>query len=209
MFFKKNKFLASIILLSFLLISQYKVFALAPPLKNDPDYLSQLPDEVLVKIIVHLDLQSILKLASTNTKFSSLITDNPLWKRLNKKHLGKKFTFPSLDQFLNWKENFRRLYEKNLYFNIPEITIKHKAGVILAAPLHDDTMITACNDNILRTWHLDTTQRLQKFKGHTDRITSIIELHNNNILSASWDKTLKIWNPSNRRVPIHPCRSFR
>jgi len=71
----------------------------------------------------------------------------------------------------------------------------HKGAVRSVCELEDGSLVSGSSDMKLK--HLkETGNVLQTFKGHTDVVTNVIALNRKVIVSASWDKTIKIWKVS-------------
>lgn len=69
----------------------------------------------------------------------------------------------------------------------------HTQSVWKIIQLKNDKICSCSEDRTIKIW--DNYQCIQTLQGHTDDVKSIIEM-NNLIISASFDKTLRIWDQS-------------
>eukprot|EP01102_Stenamoeba_stenopodia_P013552 TRINITY_DN4415_c0_g1_i2.p1 TRINITY_DN4415_c0_g1~~TRINITY_DN4415_c0_g1_i2.p1 ORF type:complete len:181 (+),score=13.98 TRINITY_DN4415_c0_g1_i2:80-622(+) len=72
----------------------------------------------------------------------------------------------------------------------PQSNAAYEVDAILQ--LSDGTLVT-CENMAIKRWTVNG-QLLNTFMGHTDFVTSLMEVDEDTFLSGSYDKTLKLWN---------------
>ena len=60
-----------------------------------------------------------------------------------------------------------------------------------------EKVVTASDDKTIKVFDYPSFKECKVLKGHTNAIGRIIKLDKNRILSASLDKTVKMWNSEN------------
>ncbi|KAF2489417.1 beta transducin-like protein HET-E2C [Lophium mytilinum] len=67
----------------------------------------------------------------------------------------------------------------------------------MVALSHDSTQLAAPSDETVKIWDLSSGACKHTLEGHDNRVTSVAFSHDSTRLaSASWDNTIKVWNPS-------------
>ena len=92
-------------------------------LKSGDDYISKLPDELLLKIFSYLQEKELSAVSPVSKKFNSIANDSKLWKRLYQdlyeydlplfREANCEFTFKSVEEAdmpNPWKASFKQLY---------------------------------------------------------------------------------------------------
>lgn len=65
--------------------------------------------------------------------------------------------------------------------------------------LNDTIFLSASHDNTIKEWNISKMELLSIFSGHTDWVYDLeIDTINNNLISCSLDKTIKIWDLKNK-----------
>ncbi|KFM79341.1 U3 small nucleolar RNA-interacting protein 2, partial [Stegodyphus mimosarum] len=72
----------------------------------------------------------------------------------------------------------------------------HTAHILAMALSSDDKfLVSGCQNKIMHVWNPDTMELLKTFHGHKGAITGLIFLRGTHqLISASGDRTLKLWN---------------
>lgn len=97
-------------------------------LKNGDDYISKLPDEVLLKIFSYLQGDELSRVSPVSKKFYSISNDCKLWKRLYKdlfeydlplfREGNANFVFKSVEEAdmpNPWKASFKQLHKGSIH----------------------------------------------------------------------------------------------
>ncbi len=61
-------------------------------------------------------------------------------------------------------------------------------------------LLTGSWDNEIRLWDIHNNKIIEKFIGHTDKITSVLFWSDKYIISAGWDNTIRIWNINGNEI---------
>ena len=77
--------------------------------------------------------------------------------------------------------------------------LKGHTNEVRSLVMQGEHLISACWDNTLRKWDLNTGQCLQILKGHTGSVNCVIESHGI-LFSGSNDKTIRVWNQSGQCI---------
>ncbi|EGR32555.1 WD40 repeat protein [Ichthyophthirius multifiliis] len=71
----------------------------------------------------------------------------------------------------------------------------HQRAIYCICSFQNNSKIaTGGEDNTIRLWDLQNMECYLILKGHTDGIRDLISLPNGYLISASYDKTIKMWN---------------
>jgi len=101
--------------------------------------------------------------------------------------------------------NDRSIAVWNIHEKLCDFTLEgHNGAVTAVFKLKDGRLVSCSDDKTVKIWQVsanteeksDTSQTrcLYTLKGHTDIVTSIAELPDGRVVSASSDRTLRIWN---------------
>ena len=58
--------------------------------------------------------------------------------------------------------------------------------------------LTYSGDNVLRLWDIVNCRRIELLTGHTDKVVGIVSSDQQIVISASLDKSLRIWDVMQR-----------
>jgi WD40 repeat protein len=67
-------------------------------------------------------------------------------------------------------------------------------GVWALAKLKDELLSSGGNDGVVKFWNYANGQLQKNLTGHIKRITDLVAVRNNSLISCSIDKTIRIWN---------------
>ena len=78
----------------------------------------------------------------------------------------------------------------------------HSHTIFALTELDSEQFVSGSEDGFLRLWNsnLSPSQTPIEFKGHTSGITCVKQHSSGVILSGSWDKTIRVWHPSNGKL---------
>ena len=63
--------------------------------------------------------------------------------------------------------------------------------------VNKEFIYTGAKDNTIKKWIFDKKPKCTKtFRGHTNYITDLVEIDNQNIASSSKDRSIKVWDTS-------------
>ncbi|RNA02693.1 WD-40 repeat [Brachionus plicatilis] len=95
-------------------------------------------------------------------------------------------------------------------------SITHETFVYSIAFLSNGYLVSGLHNGRINIWNLETNQLIRNLIGHTSHICNNNCLHvlaNGDLLSGSWDKTIKVWNPSDGTVkftsPLHKSKVIK
>lgn len=78
-----------------------------------------------------------------------------------------------------------------------DVTLKCGQYVGCLAELSDGRLVAGIGESgLIRVWNISDLQCVLEKKIHTNGVTGLIALLNGSVISASWDRTLKLWNPT-------------
>lgn len=78
-------------------------------------------------------------------------------------------------------------------------SISHKSAVFSIVILQNGHLVSGLSDGIINIWNLKTNNTIGNFNEHSSAIcrnTCLYAFDNGDLLSASWDQSIKVWNPS-------------
>lgn len=107
----------------------------------------------------------------------------------------------SLDEnelFICGTDGFVRILDTN-YFNLQHQFYAHEAGASSILVL-EDCILTGGKDAFLRVWDKNNLTKLKEIPAHNYMIYDIVDLNETTFITASRDKTIKIWNKSSLKV---------
>ncbi len=90
---------------------------------------------------------------------------------------------------------FNKVKRPKEYQPNPCKLVMENAGNEVLLLSNGDALSWGINDHNLRIWDLETGVCKAVLEGHTDRVCGAIELRSGDILSWSWDNTLRLWSP--------------
>ena len=151
-----------------------------------------LSDELLLNVFTRLGIKDLMRIAKTCQKWHRLSNDHMLWKR---KCQEEEIT--EIKENLSWKEEYINHYaidqnwRKKTDFSRSVIIQTHKYDFLL---LYGDILITTGDEKSdFHMWSVETGKMVRTFIGHRDFVRKV-EIVNDNIISCSYDATLRIWN---------------
>ena len=153
-----------------------------------PDW-SELPKELIPKIGVFLNKQTVMRLRRTNQAFRRELDASETIKRPLKK---------IRDDF---KQEVGALTSgapilPYMYDHVQELT-GHTNMVSSVTQLKDGRIVSGSEDNTIRVWDLgkreDEDGYVRELRGHTDWVDSVIQLKDGRIISGSYGKTVRVW----------------
>lgn len=80
---------------------------------------------------------------------------------------------------------------------LAEIETGHLKTIFAILKISSEFIATASDDGTVKIWNLKGQRCVATLKGHKAGVRSLTLLRNSNLVSASWDRTIKIWD-SNR-----------
>ncbi|RNA06326.1 WD-40 repeat [Brachionus plicatilis] len=85
-------------------------------------------------------------------------------------------------------------------------SITHTTYVRSIAFLNNGFLASGLSDGTINIWNFETNQLIRNLIGHRDAICAFNCLHvlgNGDLLSASWDTSLRVWNSSNGIIKLN------
>jgi len=172
------------------------------------DFISNLPREVSLQILSHLQPHDLLLAAKTCKFWREISEDHLLWKH---KCLEEGITEPykrptnrralkngSLASVCPWKAAYLRQMsiEHNWRCGVKKFSkvLKgHDDHVITCLQFNGSRIVSGSDDNTLKVWSAVSGKCLKTLTGHTGGVWAS-QMRRNTIISGSTDRTLKIWN---------------
>ena len=77
------------------------------------------------------------------------------------------------------------------------IQTDHLKTIYCVVELFLNYVVTGSDDSLIKIWDVKELIHCKTLSGHKAGVKALLTLANGNIVSASWDKTIKIWNTSN------------
>eukprot|EP00128_Syssomonas_multiformis_P016297 Colp12_sorted_trinity150504_noHs@2228 len=175
---------------------------------NCRDLLSWLPQDVVLKILSHLDPISLCNCARVSRSWNHMTRDNLLWKRLcgwkdymvssklaqeqEKRHT---YTVNGKSE-VQWMRVFAERYRLRRNWTNGYYTVRtfagHRQG-ITCVQFDDTHIVSGSSDRTIKVWSTQTNvQCVMTLHGHQFTVRCL-HLDGDRLISGSADKTIKVW----------------
>ncbi|OCT82128.1 F-box/WD repeat-containing protein 7 [Xenopus laevis] len=163
-------------------------------------FVSQLPDELALRILWYLDGKDILQVAQTCQRWRQLAEDEGLWQG--------KCKADGIEEYMSTATGSRPPTPwKSTYIRQLRIDSNWRQGRFGTITLNEDNPIVLCSrwdfdgkemvyveyEKTIQIWSAVTGECLRTLVGHTDDIY-VMKMRDNIIVSGSKDRTVKVWN---------------
>lgn len=80
--------------------------------------------------------------------------------------------------------------------HLKSIETSHTRSIFTLVYIGNRFVATGSDDGLIKIWHIDQNRCFYVLRGHKAGIRSLAVLESKNLVSASWDRTIKIWETS-------------
>ncbi len=80
--------------------------------------------------------------------------------------------------------------------HLKSIETSHTRSIFTLIYIGNRFVATGSDDGLIKIWHIDQNRCFYVLRGHKAGIRSLAVLESKNLVSASWDRTIKIWETS-------------
>jgi len=170
------------------------------------DFLTNLPEPLVTKILSYLDATSLCQASIVCKKWKVLAEDDAIWRRMCDTHTGQKcrncgWGLPKLEY--NLQKRQRRCYKdvyaeglviarnwRNGRYQLKEFR-GHTDG-IMCIQMDSQKVATGSYDRDIRLWDIHTGECTAVMKGH-ERCVRCLQFDDEKLISGSMDCTIRIW----------------
>ncbi|XP_070197236.1 F-box/WD repeat-containing protein 5-like [Littorina saxatilis] len=119
-------------------------------------HLLDLPDSLLLKVLMSLPLESVKSVSLTCLRFNRITCDEQLWKTLFQRDFKISRSHPMHPRACAWRTEYRRLHDESPAEFCQELT-DHDDEVWHVTFSHDGTMFATCSkDGTVKLWNATT-----------------------------------------------------
>ncbi|XP_043938512.1 F-box/WD repeat-containing protein 7-like isoform X2 [Protopterus annectens] len=158
------------------------------------DFLSQLPEQVAMKILHYLSPLDLLRASQVNKHWHALCSRNDVWFI---KYKEAEFAIPKTHTVTDWKNAYRSKYCATLNWKKgkckPLQLLGHGAMVTCLA-IQEELLASGSRDKTIQIWNLPSGLHVKTLEGHRKGVWGLQFFTDNLLVSASYDTTIKIWN---------------
>ncbi|CCE66191.1 hypothetical protein TPHA_0P00330 [Tetrapisispora phaffii CBS 4417] len=178
------------------------------------DFISSLPAEIAVKILLKLPYRDITSCLQVSRKWNEVATSSPaLWKSLlisenfvsascfdlYSSKLLKKYPGAMSEEDCYYSDFLKnRNYLNNWYnkhFTPRRYTLDgHATSVVTCLQFEDDYIISGADDKVIRVYSSKDKKLLKSLTGHEGGVWALKYVDDGIIVSGSTDRTVRIWD---------------
>lgn len=194
---KRNEFLHKLILK--LDLRQHYFISSFMLVRQHRDFLSLLPEKVVLRILHFLDPKELCKCSEVSKSWHNLTHHNKLWK-WKCDTVNIKVCIPSNPV---WKHVYRDnvILERNWNSgNYRTIDLKGHTAPIEAVIFDRHILVSGSQDKTVKIWDIKSGKYTHTFEGHQGGVWCLSFFTPNLILSGSHDGSIKVWNVKERKM---------